>query len=262
VTDIDVSAVKAAFETASSYSEIATIAVTIGVFIEFVALFIFGKEMPPAEKGAMIFATFLIVAGCAGEFIFGSRANTAASQLQQVSDEKIASLGNDSKRLAGDAEAAKRDTAKAVADASAAKERTAQLEIELENEQLKTMAIEERQKPRSLDAHRADLLTCLGASEKGAVYIRVGFVDTEAQLYAKQLEDLFREAGFEIKQWPIGGLGWSKLGIFMIVRDVQKAPTYAVTVQECFMKNGIDMIGYADANHPDGEVSIGVGSKP
>ena|ERR1700730_5400714 len=77
--EIDVPSLRAAFDTASRYSEWSIIAVTTGVFIEFLALFIFSKEMPPLEKGVMIFATFLIVAGCGGEFIFGSRASDASS---------------------------------------------------------------------------------------------------------------------------------------------------------------------------------------
>jgi hypothetical protein len=85
--EIDVPSLRAAFDTASRYSEWATIAVTIGVFIEFLALFIFGKEMPSLEKKVMIFATLLIVAGCGGEFIFGSR----ASDLQIAALNKEAS---------------------------------------------------------------------------------------------------------------------------------------------------------------------------
>jgi hypothetical protein len=151
----------------------------------------------------------------------------------------------------------------ALADAAAAKERTVQLERELENERAQRLALEEKQKPRSLNAEqRAALLTCLNASEKGAVYIRHGYFDTEGKLYAKQIGDLFREAGFDIKEFKTGNLGWSELGIFMIVRDLATAPAYAVSIQRCFMANGINLIGYAIADHPEGEVSIGVGAKP
>jgi hypothetical protein len=47
---IDVSAVRLAFESASTWSEWSTIAVAVGVFVELVALFVFSKEMPPLEK--------------------------------------------------------------------------------------------------------------------------------------------------------------------------------------------------------------------
>jgi hypothetical protein len=99
---IDVAAAKAAFESASGYSDWAVVAVAIGVSIEFVDLLIFNREMRPLQKGVLIFATLLIVAGCGGEYIFGSWARNAASLLQQASDEKVA----ESNRLAQLAEKA------------------------------------------------------------------------------------------------------------------------------------------------------------
>jgi hypothetical protein len=83
-------ALKEAFTLASGYSELSTIVVTIGVAIEFVALFAFSKEMPRSEKIVMGVATALIVLGCGGEYIFGSRATSAALQLQNSSDLQIA----------------------------------------------------------------------------------------------------------------------------------------------------------------------------
>jgi outer membrane murein-binding lipoprotein Lpp len=185
VTAVDVSAIKAAFDTASLYSEFATIAVTIGVFIEFVALFIFGHEMPAAEKGAMIFATFLIVAGCAGEFIFGSRANTAASQLQQASDEKIASLEHDSKRLFDDAASAKRDTAKALADAAIAERGAAEAKL----------ALEEYRAPRSLQ--NAPFLVAKLKEFSGQEYKVTTYWDEKEPLaFANQLYVILQQAGW------------------------------------------------------------------
>ena len=93
--EIDIGSARAAFDTASGYAEWATIIVALGVFIELMALFVFSQEMPPLEKAVMIFATLLIVAGCGGEYMFGSRANDAAAQLQQASDRQIARLKSD-----------------------------------------------------------------------------------------------------------------------------------------------------------------------
>jgi hypothetical protein len=136
---IDVSAVREAFETASWLSEWSTITVAIGVFIELVALFIFSKEMPPLEKKVLVLATGLIVLGCAGEFVFGSRASTAASRLQQASDQKIAILTKDTAQLSADAGAAREAAAKteervALAEKSAAdaRERAAKSELAFE----------------------------------------------------------------------------------------------------------------------------------
>jgi hypothetical protein len=136
---IDVSAVKLAFESASTWSEWSTIAVAVGVFVELVALFVFSKEMPHLEKKVLVMATALIVIGCAGEFVFGSRASNAASQLQQASDQKIAILTKDTARLSADAEAERKAAAKteervALAEKSAAdaRERAAKSELALE----------------------------------------------------------------------------------------------------------------------------------
>jgi hypothetical protein len=103
---IDVSAAKAAFETASSYSGWATIAVAAGVFIELVDWLVSRNEMRPLQKTILIFATLLIVAGCCGEYIFGSWASGAASLLQRASEETIA----ESNRLA---QLAEKDAAEA-----------------------------------------------------------------------------------------------------------------------------------------------------
>jgi len=97
----DVSSIKAAFEAASRFSEWSTIAVTAGVFIELVALFIFSKDMPPLEKKVMVFATLLIVFGCGGEFIFSSRAGEAAAQLQSAQDAAIQNAKSPTRNSSG-----------------------------------------------------------------------------------------------------------------------------------------------------------------
>jgi hypothetical protein len=79
---VDLSALKSAFETANTYAGWGTIAVIVGVSIEFAALFIFSKEMPPLEKAVMVFATFVIAAGCGGEWWYGKAAASDAAQIQ------------------------------------------------------------------------------------------------------------------------------------------------------------------------------------
>ena len=88
--ELDVPSLAAAFDAASRYAEWSTIAVTIGVFIELAALFIFSKAMPSTEKQVLIFATFLIVVGCGGEYVFGGRAARAESRLREYSDRQLA----------------------------------------------------------------------------------------------------------------------------------------------------------------------------
>ncbi|HEY3638447.1 MAG TPA: hypothetical protein VGK90_09885 [Rhizomicrobium sp.] len=83
-------ALRAAYFSAISWNDWATGAVTAGVVIELLALLMFGKEMPRNEKIALLIGSILVVVGVGGEWIFGGRASTAAAQLQQASDEKIA----------------------------------------------------------------------------------------------------------------------------------------------------------------------------
>jgi hypothetical protein len=73
----DVAALREAFETANSYAEWATLAVVIGLIIEFAVLLIFAKEISRAEKWLLIFANILVAGGVGDEYIFGGRAGVA-----------------------------------------------------------------------------------------------------------------------------------------------------------------------------------------
>lgn len=95
----EVDSLKAAFSVASRWSEWCTMAVALGVFVELVALFVFSKHMPRSEKIVMVFATALIVLGCVGEYVFGSRATDVATQLQNASDIEV----NNAKKKANEA---------------------------------------------------------------------------------------------------------------------------------------------------------------
>jgi len=86
---------RAAYEVANSRNEWATGIVTAGVVIELVALLLFGKEMSRNEKIALAIGSILVVLGVGGEWVFGSRASAIAVQIQQASDEKIATLAKD-----------------------------------------------------------------------------------------------------------------------------------------------------------------------
>jgi ABC-type multidrug transport system fused ATPase/permease subunit len=189
--EIDVSAAKTAFDIASRYSEWSTIAVTAGVFIEFVALFIFSRNMP-------IFATLLIVAGCGGEFIFGSRANNAAAQLQQASDEKIGGLIKETTRLSLVAETARAaiaqseaETANANETAAKANERTVELKLALEKE------IAARQGRQINPQQHAQLQAALtNIADKGEITVSWKLFDEEAERFGKQILQTLIDSGF------------------------------------------------------------------
>jgi len=66
--------------------------------IELLALLIWGKEMSRSEKIVLALGSVLVVVGVGGEWVFGGRAATAATALQQASDERIAALDRDQER--------------------------------------------------------------------------------------------------------------------------------------------------------------------
>jgi hypothetical protein len=169
--DIDVSSVKIAFETASRFSEWSTIAVAVGVFIELLALLIFSKEMPPLEKKVMVFATLLIVAGCCGEFIFGSRAGDAAAQLQAAQNAAVQS--------------AKTEAAKASDSAAQAIERAA--------------LVQQAAAWRILDRDQAEKLkTSLAGVAKRSITVGFAVGDPETISFAIQLINLLTADNWEV----------------------------------------------------------------
>lgn len=88
----EIESLKAAFSLATSRNELSTIVVVIGVIVEFGALLFFSKHMSRGEKITLFIGSVLVIFGVAGEYVFGSRASTMASQLQQLSDQKISTL--------------------------------------------------------------------------------------------------------------------------------------------------------------------------
>jgi hypothetical protein len=233
--EIDVSSTKIAFDIASRYSEWSTIAVTSGVFIEFVALFIFGKNMPPLEKWVMIFATLLIVAGCGGEFIFGSRANSAAAQLQQASDEKISGLSKETTRLSSVAETARAaiaqseaETANANETAAKANERTVELKLALEKE------IAARQARQINPQQHAQLQAALTKiADKGEITVSWKLFDEEAERFGKQILQTLNDSGFVAKEVR-GAFSFGISGQAILARDLEKfqaGPSWVGAVQ-------------------------------
>ena len=95
-------ALKAVFETANWYSELSVILVVFGVFIEFLALLVWAKEMSRSEKIVMVLATFVVAAGCGGEWLFGGRAMSAARQLTDIADNKAAKANREAGELGVD----------------------------------------------------------------------------------------------------------------------------------------------------------------
>jgi hypothetical protein len=83
---------RATLSTDNAWIKWSTLAVFIGVIVEMADLLLFNKEMTRLQRRILFIATFLIAAGCGGEWYFEDQAAQAESQLQQLSDQKVAQL--------------------------------------------------------------------------------------------------------------------------------------------------------------------------
>src|SRR5271166_3595381 len=126
---LDVASLKTAFSTNTSYAELATIAVFIGLLgdiIVILAFDLFDPEKSWWEIGLAGTASLIIAAGVWSEWHFGHLATHASTQLQQYSEGQIAELNREANQFAKDAELARRDIAKANERAALASKRAAQ----------------------------------------------------------------------------------------------------------------------------------------
>jgi hypothetical protein len=114
----EVAALKLAFSINNEWFEWSTVVVLAGLVFELVTLLIFHKTASWREKSILIAGTLFIAIGVAGEWHFGSKASAAASRLQAISDQKVATL-------AKDAASAKKDAANAIARAAKLEEEAA-----------------------------------------------------------------------------------------------------------------------------------------
>jgi hypothetical protein len=88
-------ALRAALSTDNEWIKWSTLAVFVGVIVELADLLLFNKEMTKLQRRILFIATFLIAAGCGGEWYFEDQAAQAEGQLQRLSDEKVAALTRD-----------------------------------------------------------------------------------------------------------------------------------------------------------------------
>ena len=257
--EIDVATVRAAFDAASWYSEVSTIAVTVGVFIEFVALFIFSRDMPPTEKAVMILATLLIVAGCGGEFVFGSRANDAAVQLQQAADQQIAGLKKETARLSTAADQARAEIAESNARAKEAERGANESALELAKLEATRVLT-----PDQISSIAARLKTSLPAGCR--ISVAEPMLDsTDAKSFAKSIKDVFEAAAVTLS--PAVKLGsimdWSSPGAWLEVSRMDNVPC-AAAVQRAFASADIYLEGNVrteDLDDPE-QVLVVVSSHP
>jgi hypothetical protein len=124
----------------------------------------------------------------------------------------------------------------------------------------------ERQPRHITPEQAAKIINRLGPVQKGPVSVTAGFVDsTDAKDFAAQITDVLTKSGFDLVKSPKDYLSFSVPGAFMMVRDIQHAPSYAVEIQNAFKDEaGILLSGVSKPEDvsDDAPVIIAVSSHP
>jgi len=271
------------FRSANSYAEWATLAVVVGLIIEFGVLLIFAKEISRTEKWLLIFANILVAGGVGGEYVFGGRASTAAIQLQQASDEKIAAFSNDAaeaKRdaanaieraatLEKDAAIARASVADATARAAEASRKAAEAEL----------ALQKIKSPRMLTPAQQDQISEIAKQFPKTPFILTIFDDPEAVTFMGQIEDSLTAGGWLEKQWNAGAsivflrdgkttLNLNSMEGLYVQADVSRSIDFGpavIAVANQLKAAGIaalSQIGPMPSNMDKNAVFIQVGKKP
>jgi hypothetical protein len=96
---------KSVFAANSNLSEWATIAVFIGLLGDILVIFVFSKDKPRSETWLAFIFALIIAVGVYGEYAFGSKAASAARELQNISDQKVAESNQKASEADGRAKA-------------------------------------------------------------------------------------------------------------------------------------------------------------
>lgn len=123
--------------------------------------------------------------------------------------------------------------------------------------------IQERIKPRRItDAQRARLTQALKKSPKGQVQIASPIGDSEAQLFARQIREIFESSGWTGIKFTYNIFKGTPVGLSLNVRDGNKVPLFAEMLLQAFESSDIPVIGAYMPELPDETVEILVGMKP
>jgi hypothetical protein len=124
----------------------------------------------------------------------------------------------------------------------------------------------ERQPRRITPEQAAKIINRLGPVQNGPVSVTAAFVDsTDAKDFAAQITDVLTKSGFSLVKSPKDYLSFSGPGAFMMVRDFQHAPSYALEIQKAFKDEaGIWLNGWSKPEDvsDDAPVIIAVSSHP
>ena len=198
------------------------------------------------DKGQNI-AALLVAIGVAVEFILGFIAGPARRRIDQAKDAEMVRLVDNSKTL-------EKDVADAKAGMSKQQEKTAIAEHAL-------LQLRESLKDRTISpAQQKILVDALRGAPSGAVDIWWTASDTDSFGLARQMVEIFKEAGWPAAtdRFATGGTG---NGFFIAVHDRTNAPAHAASIQNAYKLIGIDMNGFSKPDLPEDNVQIFIGHK-
>lgn len=164
------------------------------------------------------------------------------------------------------------------ADADAMKALAATMEV-LQSEYTKaTLKIAEQQNqiealriktsPRTITPEqRTALIAQLQSMPKGEVCVTGDFTDTEARLYARQIEDVLKDAKYDVPIFTQSGsvtLSIGAPGSFIVLNSETNQPPHAGPLQHVFKTVGIDLQGIFNSGiaSVSNRVVIWIGQKP
>ena len=98
---------------------------------------------------------------------------------------------------------------------------------------------------------------------KGDIIIEVKGPDKEPNEFANQLEELFKQSGWNITAHPISLVGnYDAKGMALLVHSKETAPPYINYLYRAFKTIGIDIHAEIANSRPEGSLTLVIGYKP
>lgn len=95
---------------------------------------------------------------------------------------------------------------------------------------------------RSLTEDQKENLKTLLSDVSGKVIVKGNLLNSESQMFAKQVKSVLSETGLTvIEQDATGLIAIHQKGIFVIVHDMNNPPSHALPILKAFTKVGIDI---------------------
>ena len=95
---------------------------------------------------------------------------------------------------------------------------------------------------RSLTEEQTQILKSSLDGVFGKVLVKADFADSEARIFANQIEYILTETDLDvIEQGYTGIISLNAKGIYMLVSDIQNPPPHAVPIQKAFQLISIDV---------------------